>query len=233
MNLERTVWDPCFRIIPSCFPPIGLFEKVADPRDLEAVFALESMTNPRLREEVGDIGSVAEPDRISGPGTSYIMAAFTHPNPNGSRFSDGNFGVYYTASSMGTAIAETIHHQVQHLRETFEPPQMLQMRVLQARLEADLVDVRGPGNEACHSPDTYSESQRLGIAMKIANKDGIRYWSVREPMGECAAVFRPCLLSNCIQSCHLGYPWDGVDIPRDKVMTLPTPAETRTPGTEV
>ncbi len=231
MNIEHTVWDPCFRIIPSCFPPIDLFETVADPKDLDAVFALESMTNPRLREKVGDIGSVPETDRISGPGTSYIMAAFTHMNPNGSRFSDGNFGVYYTASTMDTAIAETIHHQVLHLRETFEPPQMFQMRVLQARLVADLVDVRGTGNDAYHAPDSYLESSRLGIAMKIANKDGIRYWSVREPKGECAAVFRPCLLSNCIQSCHLGYPWDGLTIPREKVVTLSASAETRSSDT--
>ena len=68
-------WHPCFRIVPSRFPPIGLFEAVADPRDLEAVYQIEAMTNDRLREEVGDILLVAPDDRVSGPGTTPIMAA--------------------------------------------------------------------------------------------------------------------------------------------------------------
>ena len=84
--LARIVWTPCFRIIPSRFPPIGLFDRVAAPEDLEAVIELESMTNPRLRDEIGEIQLVPPDERISGPGTSIIMAAFTHLNPEGSRF---------------------------------------------------------------------------------------------------------------------------------------------------
>jgi len=86
-------WKPCRRIVPSRFPPIQLFERVADPDDLEAVFELESLTNSRLRDEVGDIRLVPPEDRISGPGTAVIMAAFTHLNPDGSRFTDGTYGV--------------------------------------------------------------------------------------------------------------------------------------------
>ena len=48
-------WHPCYRIIPSRFPPISLFEDIADPADLEAVFRVESLTNDRLREEVGEL----------------------------------------------------------------------------------------------------------------------------------------------------------------------------------
>ena len=77
------LWKPCWRIIPSRFPPIQLFERVADPADLEAIIALEAMTNPRLRDEIGDIQLVPPEERIAGPGTSIIMAAFTHLNPAG------------------------------------------------------------------------------------------------------------------------------------------------------
>jgi hypothetical protein len=38
------------------------------------------------------------------------------------------------------------------------------------------------------------------------------YDSVRHPGGQCAAVFRPRLLSNGRQAEHLGYLWDGVRI---------------------
>src|SRR3546814_1205967 len=65
--VAATSWTPCYRIIPSRFPPIGLFEKVADPDDLEAVFQIEAMTNDRLRDEVGVLALVPPDDRVSGP----------------------------------------------------------------------------------------------------------------------------------------------------------------------
>jgi hypothetical protein len=65
--------------------------------------ALEQLTNPRVRDEVGDIALVPPEERVSGPGASYVMAAFTHVNPKGSRFSDGSFGVYYVAAALETA----------------------------------------------------------------------------------------------------------------------------------
>ena len=86
ISTSRVRWKPCYRIVASRFPPISLFEDVADPADLEAVYLIEAMTNDRLREEVGDLTLVPPEDRISGPGTSAIMAAFTHLNPEGTLF---------------------------------------------------------------------------------------------------------------------------------------------------
>ena len=83
-------WAPTYRLVPSRFPPIDLFERVAAPEDLEVVFAVESLTNPRLRQEAGEIALVPRDERVSGPGTSPIMAAFTHLNPYVSRFSAGH-----------------------------------------------------------------------------------------------------------------------------------------------
>ena len=109
--VTATHWAPCYRIIPSRFPPIGLFEKVARAEDLDAVFQIEAMTNDRLRDEVGDLELVPAEDRVAGPGTTPIMAAFTHLNPEGSRFTDGSFGVFYAGLTLDTAIAETKHHR--------------------------------------------------------------------------------------------------------------------------
>ena len=55
------------------------------------------MTNDRLRAESNEIKMISPDHLPTGPGSSYIMAAFTHLNPNGSRFSDGSFGVFYGA----------------------------------------------------------------------------------------------------------------------------------------
>ena len=59
LQLARITWTPSWRIIPSRFPPIDLFERIADPADWEALIQLESLTNPRLRDEVGEITLVS------------------------------------------------------------------------------------------------------------------------------------------------------------------------------
>jgi len=60
--IAKIEWRACFRVVPSRFPPINLFEAVADPADPEAIFQVEAMTNDRLREEAGDILLVAPED---------------------------------------------------------------------------------------------------------------------------------------------------------------------------
>ena len=132
-------WTPCYRIIPSRFPPISLFEAVADPADLEAVYAIEAMTNDRLRDEAGELSLVPPEDRVSGTGTSAIMAAFTHLNPVGDRFTDGSYGVFYAGLTLATAIAETRHHRTHFLKATDEPAQELDMRVYAVDLDASRV----------------------------------------------------------------------------------------------
>ncbi len=209
--LAHIRWTPCWRIIPSRFPPIDLFERVADPADLEAVIEIESMTNPRLREEIGELHLVAEADRVSGPGSSYIMAAFTHLNPEGSRFSDGSWGVYYAARDLDTAIAETIHHREYFMQATGEPPMELDMRVILADLEGELHDIRSPGNAPPEllDPEDYAPAQTLGRVLREAGSWGVIYCSVRRKGGENAVIFRPPVLSNCRQERHLCYVWDG------------------------
>ncbi len=209
--LSQVDWAPCWRIIPSRFPPIGLFDRVAAPEDLEAIFALEAMTNPRLREEAGNLTLVPPEDRVSGPGTTPIMAAFTHLNPEGSRFSDGSFGVHYAARNLETAVAETRYHRECFLRATREGHQELDMRVYLADLSAALHDLRGlrDSHPALLDPDSYLASQHLAVSLRKVDADGIVYDSARHSGGECVAVFRPRLLTNCRQEKHLCYVWDG------------------------
>jgi|SRR5450432_1478373 hypothetical protein len=207
---RRTQWRPSHRLVPSRFPPIGLFDRVAQPDDLDAVFELEALTNDRVRDEVGALALVPKEDRISGPGTTPIMAAFTHLNPEGSRFSDGSYGVYYCARELDTALAEVRYHQARFLRRTAEGPLRLELRLYLADLDARLVDVRKVAE--CHRPDDYAPSQQLGIALRAEARDGIVYRSVRHEGGLCAAVFRPRLLHRCRQSKHYAFHFDGKDI---------------------
>ncbi len=207
-------WRASVRIIPSRFPPIDLFERVADPADLEAVYAVEALTNPRLRESVGALQAVPAEDRVSGPGAGFIMAPFTHLTPEGGRFSTGHFGAYYAAHTRATAIAETVYHRERFLRATAQPAIELTMRVLLATVRGALLDLRGARETAAalyHATD-YAASQAFAVTQRARGAAGVVYESVRDPSGECVAVWRPRLVTSCRQSAHLGYVWDGTRI---------------------
>ena len=189
--MARIRWTPSYRLVPSRFPPVGLFDRVARPEDLEFVLAAESLTNDRLRDEAGDLNLVPPVERISGAGTTPIMAAFTHVNPEGSRFSDGSYGVYYAAKEMDTAIAESAYHRGRFLARTSEPACEIDMRAYLADIRAEVVDLRGYGRKKVDlmSPDSYADSSRFGRAQRDKGANAIVYDSVRHEGGSCVAIF--------------------------------------------
>lgn len=208
---RREPWPASVRIVSSRFPPIGLFDRVADSADLDAVFYIESLTNPRLREEAGDLTLVPPEERVAGPGTTPVMAAFTYVNPLGSRFSDGQYGVYYCSRTLDTAIHETVYHRARFMEASAEPPMTLVMRVYYADLDAAFHDIRElrKSHPEWHDPVSYRASQALGRALREAMSWGIYYLSVRHAGGECAAIFRPRAVSPVRPGPHYGYVWDG------------------------
>jgi hypothetical protein len=202
---------PCHRIVASRLPTIFLFERVADPADWDALYELESKTNPRIRNELGELSLVPVTDRVSGPNASIAMAPFTHLSPPGTRFTDGHFGAYYAAESVDTAIAETRFHREIFLRATAQPPIELEMRCYLADVICDLHDLRGRRMELpdIYDPSSYAASQKLGRNLRELGSNGIAFDSVRRTGGECVALFRPRLVQNVRQGVHLRYAWDG------------------------
>jgi len=218
-------FSPCQRIVASRLPTIHLFERVADPADWDALYALESMTNPRIRNEIGELRLVPVADRVSGPNASIVMAPFTHLAPQGTRFTDGRFGAYYAAESIDTAIAETRFHRENFLRATSQPPIELEMRCYLADVGCELHDLRTRRAELpdVYDPASYAASQKLGREIRDAGSNGIAFDSVRRDGGECVAIFRPRLVQNVRQSVHLRYVWDGnsiSDVYEIRVMNL-------------
>lgn len=211
MDTRRVRWQPGYRIVPTRYPTIYLFDRIAHPDDFDALYALESMTNDRVRDEVGLIEMVPPADRIAGPGSGPIMAAFTHLNPNGSRFSDGQYGVFYAAHERATAIAETQHHHAKFLAATSQPAMQLSMRLYAVRISAQLHDLRAEGAvpSSVFDPDNYDTSQALGRRLRQEGATGVVYPSVRHPGGECAGLFKPKGASQCVHAAYLLYVWDG------------------------
>ncbi len=210
----RPPWSPCYRLIPSRFPPVNVFESVADEADFEALYELESLTNPRLAEEAGQLNLVAPEDRVFGPGSSPIMAAFTHPASHDVRFCAAGKGAWYGARSIDTAIAESRHHRERYLRAVAEPAGEISVRSYIAELVKPLHDGRRKLKATtCLDPDDYHASVELGESLRARGSWGLLYPSVRDPEGECVAVFRPPAIKTPVtQGPHYRYIWDGASI---------------------
>ncbi|MDO6705354.1 RES family NAD+ phosphorylase [Photobacterium sp. 1_MG-2023] len=202
----------CFRLIPSKYPPINLYEDVAEPEQLEAIFAVEALTNPRLAEETGDFSRVPAEERLVGiPHCSFVMAAFTHVNLDGGRFNTADFGAYYAASDVNTALKETVYHMERILGYTREPSQDIQMRSIQAWFTADLTDLTAQTHldSALYHPTHYGASQALAVTLKESRCDGVWYESVRHRGHHCFALYKPNLVHKVCQSAHYVYKWNG------------------------
>ena len=210
-QVRRVRWQQACRIVPTRYPAVNLFDRVADSDDFDALYALEAISNERLRDELGQIERVAREERLFGQGSGPIMAAFTHLNVLGSRFSAGQFGVFYAARERATAMAETRHHHGRFLAATRQGPLHLPMRLYSVVVEARLHDLRpdGAADPAVYDPASYAVSQALGAQFQRAGSAGVVYRSVRHRKGCCVGLFKPRGASACLHAAYLLYAWDG------------------------
>src|ERR1700752_3228267 len=154
---------PTHRLIPSKFPPIGLFDTVATAADLAAVMELVGWTNDRL---VADrIPRLPQTEWVYGvANASIVMAAFLHVAPGGMRFNGPQLGAWYAADNVLTAAAEGGHHL---RRETFSrahDTMTRKYRVYSATLLGDYLDIRGEHASLpeIYAHDRYDASQIFG-----------------------------------------------------------------------
>lgn len=221
LSRTRVEWNGAVRIIRSLYPPIDLFEDIADPADWPLLIAAEQKTNPRLMETIGALDLVPPERRVAGPGASYLMAPFTHVSTDRpSRFTDGSYGVLYAGNRFQTALLETIHHHARFMARTREAPGWTsQFREILLDIQAELHDLRGRARGLAEvlDPESHEAARRLGAALRASGSDGIVYPSLRDDGGECVGLFYPDLAHNPRQGRHLDYHWDGarVDLYRD------------------
>lgn len=207
--MVRLRWQTASRIISTRFPSVAILDRLAAPGDLEDLLQLDARTNPRLNDRLGVMAAIPEVERVKGPGASVVMAPFAHVNPQGSRFSDGRFGVFYAARRVPTAIAEVCYHRERFLRATHERPQTLELMRYEASISGSVHDIRASTNRGWYDPGSYVRSQPLGVRLYKAGSGGIVYRSVRDPRGQCVAVFRPTLIARCRPVQPLFAHWDG------------------------
>jgi len=214
---RRIAWRAASRLIPTRYPSVGLFDRIAAPQDLEAVLELEAWTNDRISTELGILNVVPRDEWVTGqPMASVVMAAFCHPKPGGARFSTSERGAWYAGRTIETALAESVYNRTRELAEVGHYDTRMQMRLYQADFTTTFHDLRGARKRypRLYDPDSYAASQKAARDLLDAGSNGVVYDSVRHPGGECLACFRPRLVRNVRVGAHYEYVWDGRAEPR-------------------
>ncbi|MCR9137154.1 MAG: RES family NAD+ phosphorylase [Alphaproteobacteria bacterium] len=217
--IAHVAWPKTHRLINSAYPPIDVFEDIADPADWDLLAGAEEKTNPRLAETIGNLDLVPVSRRVGGEGASWVMACFTHfSTDRQGRFHDGTYGAYYGARSFETALFETVHHRQAFCSATGERPGWIaDMRELVGAIDTRLVDIRGGDySHLLHKTD-YAQPQAFARQLIGDGHDGVVYPSVRHRGGECFAAFYPDVVSIPVQGRHLSYYWDGSRIDKIRI----------------
>jgi hypothetical protein len=194
---------PTYRLIPSQFPPIGLFDTVATAADLSAVMELVGWTNDRL--VASRIARLPQHEWVYGrPNASIVMAAFLHVSPTGMRFNSPELGAWYAAGEIKTAAAEVGHHLRREAVARNVPELTRVYRSYSARLDGVYLDIRGQQAERpdVYASDRYDASQQLGEAVRRAGEAGILYDSLRRRGGINIVAHRPTNILDVAQADH-------------------------------
>jgi RES domain len=195
--------QPTYRLIPSRFPPIGLFDTVATAADLEPVMELAGWTNDRLVTE--RIARLAQEEWVYGrANASIVMAAFLHVGPAGGRFNGPDLGAWYASAALTTATVEVAHHMRREAAARGVENMHRQFRQYSARLIGDYLDIRGRQAELAdiYASDSYSAAQRLGERVRADGGAGILYDSIRHAGGVNIAAHRPRNVLDVAQADH-------------------------------
>lgn len=208
------------RIIAASLEPPALFDDIAAGVDAAALARAAALTSPERLAQLGQLHLVPPADYAYGPGAGWAMTAFTHP-ARASRFTSGAYGVWYAAWTLETAVAETVYHTSNWMRQFEEPPQPVFKQVLEADLAGmfrELRTVPAPLYDVVHDPADYGAGQAVGRQLRDAGSDGVIYRSVRMPgpvddaTHSCAALFRPRVVRNARRVARITYLWDGTQV---------------------
>jgi len=194
---------PSFRLIPSKFPPIGLFDTVATAADLQAVMELAGWTNDRLVAE--RLARLPQAEWVyGGANSSVVMASFLHVAPGGMRFNGPDLGAWYAAASLTTAVTEVAHHLRREAFATRATAVTRTFRTYTAEIAGSYLDIRGQqaSRPEVYDSASYAASQVLGEGIRVAGGDGLLFDSLRHAGGVNIVAHRPRNVLNVVQADH-------------------------------
>ena len=190
-------------LIPSRFPPIALYERIAGDHGDE-VASIESLTNPRLAEKRRMLGSEMPTKNEPPAWQNWNHAPFAYPNPNGTRFFGPDVPALELADDLQTALAISVERRARFLGLTNEAKITLDMRAISRRVKGSFLDARDAGAEA-------SESERLAVGGGAIDGGfaGVLFTPRERPTGGAISVLNNEVLGRAVQGEHFNFVWDG------------------------
>lgn len=193
-----------FRLIPSRFPPVEVYEGIVANDRVEDLVRIEIRTNPRLRSEskLMQATSEAPPPKLQ----NWNLAPFKYLNPEGTRFFGPARPALELAEDRQTALAVSVARRQRFLARTGEPPIGLDMRMLKTPVRGQFLDLR-------HVAADAGQDDRRRIGDMISDGvDGVLYHPPERPSAMCVAVLRGETLGRSVQTVHYRFVWNGSSV---------------------
>lgn len=192
-----------YRLIPSRFPPVSLYERVAREEVWPVVASVEDLTNPRAQARQL-LTRVAQVHDASPKLQNWNHAPFTYLNPEGTWLLSPLFGAMELCDCLQTALAMSVRKRELFLSRTEEPPLYLDMRVLGTRVTGRFADLR-----ALDQTVTQTARWQIGEELLNAGANGALFKCPVRPAGTCVAIFNGDVLERSVQAEHFRFVWDG------------------------
>ncbi|KTE16797.1 RES domain-containing protein [Sphingopyxis sp. H115] len=195
--------DKFHNIIPSRFPTVRLYERIADGRD-ELFAKIEEITNPRVREKDRLTRGMAAVDQDQPRFKNWNHAPFVYPNPEGSRFFGANRNVLELAGCLQTALAISVAKRELFLSRTAQAATYVEMRQFVRPVRGTFIDARGWDGQ-----DDRERCLALGKEVDEAGRDGLLFSPRERRSATGITVLKPECLGRPIQAEHFKYMWNG------------------------
>lgn len=206
-NVEE-VNDVFYILIPSRFPPVPLFRRIAGGYDDE-IAAVAELHNPRVKEKQRLLGrSGVDEDDTSPRFQNWNHAPFAYSNPEGSWFFGPIVRCLEMSQDKQTALAVSVGKRERFLLRTKEAPIGLDMRMLSRRVRGSFLDAQGLPADL-----TQDERRELGKGLvdraRSEELSGVLFRSHERPSGTRICVLDGNVLERAVQGEHFRYTWDG------------------------
>src|SRR5215831_2061642 len=198
-----TVDGTWYRLIPSRFPPVSLYERVAPEEAWPVVHSVEELTNPRAQVRRLLTGT-AHTDEASPKLQNWNHAPFTYLNPEGTWLLNPLFGAMELCDCLQTALAMSVRKRELFLSRTNEPPLDLDMRVLCTRVKGTFADLRSLDPSL-----TQKARWQIGEELLNVGANGGQFRCPFRRAGTCLAIFNGDVLERSVQAEHFRFVWDG------------------------
>lgn len=204
----KEINDVFYILIPSRFPPVPLYRRIAGGND-DDIAAVAELHNPRVKEKQRLLGQggVAV-DETSPRFQNWNHAPFTYSSPEGSWFFDRFVRCLEMSQDRQTALAVSVAKRELFLRRTAEAPIGLDMRMLSRTVSGAFLDVQSVSVDL-----SLAERRKLGERLveraRAEGLSGVLFRSPERPSGTRICVLNGNVLGRAIQGEHFRYSWDG------------------------